>query len=532
MKKLMACISFCALFATTIPITESTAQVITHDGCQQYALVPSTVMRPNTVTTYKYVEETKYETEKVTRYKPVWKTEKRERKTTSYKPVRRTKFREEKQIVYKPVVERSFREETVEETVYETVTEMREQKRYVQKPMIERSFREERVVVRKPVTETRMETENVTVYRPVTETRTAYMPSVATVNQLAYQPGRVRNRLQFLRPGYYPDPAGQMTYKTGGFYWVPQQNAGSYQMQSTTVPTVTAQQFQQTTMRPEIVTRQKPVQVTRYVDTIETRKVPIETQTTRTEVVVEKVPVEVQVPKVRRTTRKVPIEKVTYVAQEVVKRIPYTEIEYETVETIEPYEVQVKQMVAETSERVVPRRVLRRIPVESTGMVPVTTYRRVPLDPWGNPIVSTTVEVVRDARPIDETIVREIPGSFEVVESTSTQPQSVVIRDSLKPVVEDDANLREVEKPNTGNGKTEPEKTERQESKKQPIPAETKNDADNDADNDANGGGNDKVDVKKSETGAIEKKPNGAEQKPSKLDGLNGPNNKTKKNDG
>ena len=258
-----------------------------------------------------------------------------------------------------------------------------------------------------------MQDEKVTLYRPVTETQTSYVTSLAPVNQLGYEPGRVRNRLQFLRPGYYPDAAGNLGYRTGGLYWVPQQGPGSYQVQTSLVPTLTPQQTTQTRLVPETITRQRPVEVTRYVDSVETRRVPVTTEVMSQQVVTEKVPVEVEVPVQKQVVRKVPYEKEVRVPREVTKTVPYTVTTYETVETVEPFEERVLEYVAETSEKLVPRTVRKRIPVETTEMVPVTTYTRVPVDAQGYPVSRLqTVEPFSSGG-------RVVDANLQVVERTA-----------------------------------------------------------------------------------------------------------------
>ena len=120
-------------------------------------------------------------------------------------------------------METSFRERQVEETTYETVTEMREQRYMVEKPVIETQMREERVVVRKPVTSTIMQTENVTTLKPITVNETQFVPGVNIRNDLVLESGR--NRLRWLRPGVYVNPStGQAGYRRAGLHWVPDQS--------------------------------------------------------------------------------------------------------------------------------------------------------------------------------------------------------------------------------------------------------------------------------------------------------------------
>jgi len=482
--------------------SSTSAQTQTGDTFSRYALVPRKVMRPRKVITYKYVDETTYVTEKTTNYKPVWKMVDKERVTTEMKPVVETKYRDEKRTTYKRVVETAYRDEIVEETSYETRIEMQDRKRIVEKPVLETQYRDEKVVVQKPVTETQMQSEDVTYYKPVKTTETQYTQGYQTVNQLTYQPGAVRNRLQFLRPGYYPNGYGGMDYKTGGLYWVPQQNVGGYRPQTTVVPTVTPQQIEKTQLVPEVVTRQKPVQVTKMVDTIETRRVPYQTETMRQQVVVDKVPVEVQVPVVRKVVKKVPYEKVTLVPETVVEKVPYEVTRYEKVETVEPFQERVQEYVAETSERQVPKTVTRRIPVETTEMVEVTEMVRVPVDNRGYPLQSVTAEKPAVVGEEYRSTPSVVPlSNTQVVEGSTLNSQfpgkTITVRDARPKVKVDDANLRSVFKPSG----------DRTETQKPPLPEKNPTSVDEQGDLD-------KVDLKKSNDGD-----NGEAGEPKAADG-------------
>ncbi len=191
----------CSLVIAAVVACQS---VMGQECCTAYKLVPQVTYKRVPQTVARMVNETVMETQQMTTYKPVWTREKRERRTVVMKPIVKTSEREERYLVRRPIIETSYREQQVEETSYETVTEMQEQRYLVQKPVVETQYREEQVVVRKPVTSTMMQTENVTTYKPVTVNETVLAQGATIQNNLTVQAGR--NRVRWLRPGYYVDP--------------------------------------------------------------------------------------------------------------------------------------------------------------------------------------------------------------------------------------------------------------------------------------------------------------------------------------
>ncbi len=362
----------CLLSVALLAATAANAQ----DACTCYQVVPQVQYRPQPVTEYKLVEETVYEKQQQTSYKPVWKTERRERRTIVRKPVYETSERVEEETVMKKIVETVYEEKRFEETLLENVTEIQDREVVVETPVTETSYREQATKVLKPVTETVNQSENVTVYRPQTVAEQAYATTLIPNSQWVLQDGGYgRSRLQYVPSGYYPDPAtGVVSYYRGGFRWVPTQRPDSYQLQTTQTPVVTPYTVERTTLIPETVTVQRPVQTTRYVEEVVTERIPVTTQTTRREVVTQKVPVVVQRPSKRIVTEKVPVEKVRYVPYVVTKKTPITKVTYIDEEQVEPYDVQVLTYVAETSEVQVPKRVRRWVPITTTHLVPETQF--------------------------------------------------------------------------------------------------------------------------------------------------------------
>ena len=193
------------------------------EECVTYKMVPETVYKIRPVNQVRSVKETVMQTEQITAYKPVWTQETRHRKTTVLKPTTKTSERVERYLVRRPVIEKSFEERQIEETVFETTTEMTEKRYLVETPVVETQMREEEVVVRKPVTKTIIQSDEVTTYKPKTVSQTEFVAGANIRNDLFWQSGR--NRLRWLRPGNYVDPAtGVVAYRGRGLHWAQDQN--------------------------------------------------------------------------------------------------------------------------------------------------------------------------------------------------------------------------------------------------------------------------------------------------------------------
>ncbi len=389
--------------------------LVGQDTCVGYRLVPQTVYDKSPVKMNKWVNETVNEKQTITSYKPVYKTEKRERRTTVLKPVRKTSTREEKYIVRRPVVETSYQEREVEETTYETVTEMRDQEVVIETPVYETQMREDKVVVRRPVTETTYQSEIVTTYRPTVVSSTQLTPANMEVSQLVPAYGG-RPRARWLPPGYYLDPnTGLTVWRSRGFHWV--QPPTGLQLQTSTVPVLTPQQVQKVELIPETQQVQKPVQVTRYVETVETRKVPIQIQKTQRRTEVRKVPVTVTRPKTIVRKEKIPYETTRYVDEVRVRKIPVTETTYERVEEVVPYEVETVEWVAVTQEIEVPQVRRKLVQVDMIKHTPRTVMMKVPVDAFGN--------IVGTAQPLNGTIT----STPTIAVPESQTPPPVVLAD-------------------------------------------------------------------------------------------------------
>ena len=324
----------CSLVITAVVACQS---AMGQECCTAYKLVPQVTYKRVPQTVSRLVNETVMDTQQMTTYKPVWTRETRERRTVVMKPIVKTSEREERYLVRRPIIETSYREQQVEETSYETVTEMQEQRFLVQKPIVETQFREEQVVVRKPVTTTMMQTQDVTTFSPVTVNETVFTQSATVQNNLVLQTGR--NRIRWLSPGCVVDPlTGATGFQRGGFHWVRDQNLA---VVPSVQPVLIPQQVARTSLVPQTVQVQKPVQVTQFVEQVETRRVPVQVSRTSSEVQVVRTPVTVQKPVTRIRTERVPVQNVKYREEIMVRRVPVTETTYQRVEQVEPYEVEV-----------------------------------------------------------------------------------------------------------------------------------------------------------------------------------------------
>ena len=348
--------------------------------CVTYKLVPRVTYESRPLTISQYVDETVLETKQLTTYKPVWTRETRHRTTSVLKPVTKTSQRVERFLVRRPVVETSYVEKQLQETSYESVTEMKEQRWLVEKPIVETEYRDQQYLVKKPVTKTYLQAENVTRLKPVTIREKQCVEGATLSSEFVFETGR--NRLRWLRPGTYVDPAtGQIGFKRAGLHWVPDQQLA---LRSKVAPAVFEQEVERTIFTPERIQVQRPVQLTQYVDQIETRKVPVQVSKTSREILVTRTPVTVSKPVTSIKTQRVPVREVKYREEVLVRRVPITETSYQRVEQVEPYEVEVCKWVAETKEVKVPRVVRRRVDYSINQLVPKTDCLRVPLDSGSN----------------------------------------------------------------------------------------------------------------------------------------------------
>ena len=313
------------------------SQAVAQSSCDPILESPSGPVR-----TYRLETRTVVEKVPVTRYREVKKTEMRTRQVVKRVPVRETSSRQVTETRLRPVTQTRYREEVSEKTVYDTTTEYREQQQLRYTTRSQTAYYDQTQVVQKPVTTTSMINETITTLKPVTTLEQQLVDRGGVENQLVYRPGMTSNRLGWVRSGYLADPVtGQMSYQRGGLRWIPQQNPGTYQVQSTYVPRYESQTVQRTTLQPQTQVVQRPVTTTQYVNETVTRKIPYTTQQVVPEVTVTRVPYTVRKPRVIREVKRIPYTETTYVEETATRTIPTETVtyRYETVNEQYPVEV-------------------------------------------------------------------------------------------------------------------------------------------------------------------------------------------------
>lgn len=366
-----------------------------------FRIVPQTIVEPREVTTYKAVEETSTRQRQITELKPVIRTETRQRRTTVLKPVVETEMKTERYTVLEPVTETVMEERQREVTEFVEETGYREEQVVVPHTVEETQYQDRQTIVRKPVTQTYYRQTPVTSYKQVTNYQSQLVDQGVVVNQLVVQQSNDRNRLRFLQGTTYTDPTTlRQVYRRPGLYWTNQNQPATAALVPTYVPNYQVQQVAQTALVPQTTMTTEPVEVTNYVDQVVTEKVPVTVQRVQNQVVTKRVPYTYQKPVTRIITETVPVQR-TYNKERVVEReVPVQRTIMQTVEKVEPYEVQIKEMVESTRTVDVPFTERRLVPSKEIRNVPRTVYYRQELDVWGNPIQGT-------ASPINGTLYGE-----------------------------------------------------------------------------------------------------------------------------
>lgn len=358
--------------------TQSHAQTQKPEDCVQWKTYTDTMWVEQDVTENRVINETSYETKEVTKSRPRWVSEERERTITEEKPVTTTSERTVTRTVQKPVTTTKTRIKSRVIESFKDVTEMREETYTVRKPVVETIMRDEEVRVRRPVTRQIIKKEEVTVLRPKQSTETAVVPGTLVVPTQ----GASRPRPRWLRPGYYSDPfSGQPVWRRRGLHWVEEPQVGQ-----SAIPVAIPQQRTTTTLVPETIVNEKPVEVTSFVDEFETRKVPVEVERMVEETRTRKVPVTVRIPKRRTIEEEIPYTETTYVDETITETVPYTETVLKKVTRKEPYTVMKESWQDYTETVRIPKTVSRRVPYVAKYRVPYLVEVRVPLDAAGRPV--------------------------------------------------------------------------------------------------------------------------------------------------
>ncbi len=404
----VAIIAACLLFTNP-----AHAQQGTPDGCTQWKTYTDTVWVDQDVTENRVINETSYETKEVTKSRPRWVSEERERTITEEKPIEQTSERVVTRTVRKPVTTTKTRIKTRVEKSYEDVTEMREETYTVRKPVTETVMEEQEVRVRRPVTKRSIKKEEVIVYRPQESTQTTMVPGTLLVpgQQTASRP-----RPRWLAPGYYSDPySGQSVWRRRGLHWVDQPQYGQ-----TAVPVAIPQQSTTTTLVPETIVKEKPIEVTSYVDEYETRRVPVEVERIVEETRTRKVPVTVRVPKSKTIEEEIPYTETTYVDETITERIPYTETVMKRVTRKEPYTVMKESWQDYTETVRVPKTVSKTVPYVAKYRVPYYVEVRVPCDAAGRPVArGQQVAGSHRLHPAWRKMMTKVAGATESAKQTA-----------------------------------------------------------------------------------------------------------------
>lgn len=373
-------------------------------------VVYKTIYEREPVTAYKLQTEQVLEEREITVQTSEWVTEPRQRKYTVAKPVTETETREERYTVLKPVKETSYREEEYDQVDYVTETQTRQDRVIVQRPVTETQMREQQYTVRRPVQETVYQDQSYTTYSPVTSYYNQTVDMGGYVNQLAYQPGNVRNRLTWVPRGYAVDPVtGAAVFNRAGFRWVPYQAPGVLQPTTTYMPNYVTQQVPVTSYQPQVVAQKVPVNVTRYVDELVTQQTPVSVTRMEQYEEVRETPVTVQKPVVTRMVRKIPIETIRYEREEYARPVTYAVQKMVTEEVVEDYNVQVQQYRTEVRKIQVPKTISNWVPYQTYKLVPKTVVMKVPVGSYDETTLDGTTTYYAPARPAAATTAPTLP---------------------------------------------------------------------------------------------------------------------------
>ena len=374
LTQILPCVALVVSAVLAIP-----SEAIAQSSTTTWKTWDQTFTRDEPVTEYCWEEKEVIETSYRKKMVPVYQTETVEKKSISYRPVKKTSERVEHYKELEPVTVTKYRQREVQETKYDTVTEMREEKYISKRPVTETVMRDKQFNVREKVTEKGVQYRDVTTYKPTTVAETTLVPSNVLVA------GNVpvdRPRAQWLRPGYYTDPATGLTaWKRRGLHWAtPSAPAAAL------VPALVPQISASTAYVPEISRKAEPVEISRYVDRVETRKVPVEVQRIEETVETRKVPVEVKRPRQVTRVEKIPYTETTYREIQRTRRVPVVEETMQKVETIEPVEKTTAKWVEKQEAIETPKIVRRKVAYTRTKKVPYTIKMRVRIDSYGNSI--------------------------------------------------------------------------------------------------------------------------------------------------
>ncbi|MDR1384322.1 MAG: hypothetical protein LBJ67_10855 [Planctomycetaceae bacterium] len=338
--------------------------------------------------TYRIEKETQYREEEQTSYRQVWDEEVRERKYTVYKNVPETTIKQEIYKVLRPTWATEYRDTSYD--VIKTVpeTSFHEEHRTVSRPVWETAERTIWQTVRRPVSETIMQERQYTVNRPVTTYKTETVDRGQYVNYTAVEPGKTYHRLAWQSGGTYVNPiTGANRYQLPGLYWTPMQAESKLRQETIYQPNYVSQLVPVTTLMPETITEQSPVNRVTYQEERIARKEPYQVMRMVQEEVVNQVPVTTYRQVVQRVQQTTPVQVYKLETEEVAREIPVTTYKRIAEEHVEPYTVKIPRV----------EKVIQKV------MKPYTVEKRIPLDELGNPITTTSNAALEPNSPSGET---------------------------------------------------------------------------------------------------------------------------------
>ncbi|MDR1493826.1 MAG: hypothetical protein LBT05_14065 [Planctomycetaceae bacterium] len=327
--------------------------------------------------TYRIEKETQYREEEQTSYRQVWDEEVRERRYTVYKNIPETTMKQEKYKVLRPTWTTEYRDASYDVIKIVPETSFREERRTVSRPVWETDERTVWQTVRRPVQETIMQERQYTVNRPVTTYKTETTDRGQYVNYTAVEPGKTYHRLAWQNGGTYVNPiTGASRYQLPGFYWTPMQAESKLRQEMVYQPNYVSQLVPVTTLMPETVTEQTPVNRISYQEERIARKEPYQVMRMVQEEIVNQVPVTTYRQVVQRVQKTTPVHVYKLETEEVAREIPVTTYKRIAEEYTEPYTVKVPRV----------EKVIQKV------MKPYIVEKRIPLDELGNPTTMKSME--------------------------------------------------------------------------------------------------------------------------------------------
>jgi hypothetical protein len=203
-----------------------------------------------------------------------------------------------------------------------------------------------------------------------------------------------------------------------------------------------------TRMQSEIVQQQTPITTTRYENQVVAQQVPVQVQ--KMVPVQEKVmvPQTVQKPMTKRIAK----EKTEYVTEQVVRPVTVQKEVYKDEVVIEETPIQTTRMERVVQKVSVPQKVYKTVPVTEIRLVPRTVVRRIPIDANGNPIVVQSLSA-----PATSTISSpsDLPAASETKSNLDAASEGTTVT-AKKPSLSESGDLPAPSAPSAPLVPTEP----------------------------------------------------------------------------